>query len=96
MDLILTPDDSGTDRGCGYATVPYSSDSEDETVVETTETELKAIFQDAKAAGETLDGADASIDAATEDPLSFIDYLILEGDTVSFDSGYAREPDPEA
>lgn len=65
-------------------------------VVETTESDLAAIFEQAKANGETLDGADASIDDAVEDPLSFIDFLIIEDETISFDSKYARESDPEA
>lgn len=84
------------DRCRGYATVDYSSSSEEETVVETTESDLAEIFEQAKEAGETLDGADASIDDAIEDSLSFIDYLILEGETITFDSEYARDPDPEA
>ena len=40
MKLLFRPDDSGTDRGTGYATVDYSSSAEDETVVETTEDAL--------------------------------------------------------
>jgi hypothetical protein len=48
-------------RGSGYATFDYSSGSEGKTVVETTEGDLAAIFEDAKAAGETLDGAKATI-----------------------------------
>jgi hypothetical protein len=92
MKLIITPDDSGTDRGSGYATVPYSSDSEDETVVETTEDDLAVIFENAKASGGTLDGADASIDSAVDDPLSYIDYLILDSnDAIVFDPDYVRE-----
>ena len=45
MELLFTPDNSGTDRGTGYATVDYSSSAEDETVVETTEDELSTIFE---------------------------------------------------
>lgn len=91
MELIFTPDDSGTTRATGYATVPYSSDAEDETVVETTEADLVAIFEDAKSAGETLDGPDESIDAAIDDPLAFRDYLVLVNGTIEFDSDYVRE-----
>mgnify|MGYP006283222433 CR=1 FL=1 len=92
IQLILTPDDSGTKRGTGYATVPYSSDSEDETVVETTEDKLSAIFENANSSGETVDGADESMDAAIEDPLAFRDYLILDSDgEITFDSGHTRE-----
>jgi len=92
MELIFTPDDSGTDRVNGYATVPYSSNSEDETVVETTEDDLASIFEQAKSNGETLDGADASIDAAIDAPLAFLDYLILDSnDAIAFDDAHVRE-----
>jgi hypothetical protein len=91
MELIFTPDDSGMIRATGYATIPYSSDSEDETVVETTEDALATIFEDAKSAGESLDGADELIDAAVEDPLAYRDYLVLEDDEIIFDPGHTRE-----
>ena len=91
MELIFTPDDSGTDRASGYATLPYSSDSEEETVVETTEDALSGFFEDAKSAGETLDGAGESIDAAIEDPLAYRDYLVLEDGEIVFDADHTRE-----
>jgi len=92
MELIFTPDSTGTTRATGYATVEYSGDSEDETVVETTETNLASIFETAKSNGETLDGADSSIDAAIDDPLSYIDYLILDSNgAVAFDPDHVRE-----
>ena len=92
MELLFRPDDSGTDRGTGYATVDYSSSSEDETAVETTEDALASIFEDAKAGGGTLDGAEETIDAAIDDPLGFLDYLILDTEgAVAFDDGYVRE-----
>ena len=92
MELLFTPDNSGTDRGTGYATVDYSSSAEDETVVETTEDELSTIFETMKSNGEVLDGAEASIDAAVDDPLGFLDYLILDTDErLGFDDGYVRE-----
>jgi hypothetical protein len=93
MELMFTPDDTGNDRASGYATVPYSSNAEDETVVETTEEDLAAIFENAKADGATLDGADEPIDVAIDDPLAFRDYLILEDDEVVFDEGYNRNPE---
>jgi len=96
MQLIFTPDSSGTTRATGYATVEYSGDSEDETVVETTDGDLASIFETAKSNGETLDGDDASIDAAIEDPLAFLDYLILDSDgAITFDSDYVRETPDE-
>jgi len=92
MKLLFTPDDSGTDRGTGYATVDYSSSAEDETVVETTEDALAMVFENAKASGGTLDGTDETIDAAIDDPLGFLDYLILDTEgAVAFDDGYVRE-----
>lgn len=92
MELLFTPDESGTIRATGYATVPYSSNADDETVVETTEDDLSAVFETAKSNGETLDGADASIDAAIDKPLSYIDYLILDpNDSVTFDKDHVRD-----
>ena len=90
MELLFTPDNSGTDRGTGYATVDYSSSAEDETVVETTEEELSTIFETMKSNGEVLDGAEASIDAAVDDPLAYLDYLVLEDDEISFDESHER------
>lgn len=90
--IIFTTDGSGTHRSGGYVTVPYTSNSENETLVETTEDDLSAIFDQAKSSGETLDGTDASIDAAVDDPLAFRDFLILDSnDTIVFDSDYERQ-----
>ena len=92
MKLLFTPDDSGTDRGTGFATVDYSSSAEDETVVETTEDALANVFETMKSNGEVLDGAEASIDAAVDDPLAYLDYLIPDGSgNIAFDDGYVRE-----
>jgi hypothetical protein len=96
MELIFTPDDSGTNRASGYATVSYSSNSEDETVVETTEEELAAVFQAAADSGVTeLPKTGNSIDAAIEDPLAYRDFLVLEDGKIAFDDGYSR-PSGEA
>jgi len=97
MQLIFTPDDSGTNRGSGYATVEYSSSAENETIVETTEDELASIFEAAKSDGGTLDGADESIDAAIEDPLAFVDFLLLDANrNGEFNDGYVRETGDES
>ncbi|ADD07791.1 uncharacterized protein Nmag_4283 (plasmid) [Natrialba magadii ATCC 43099] len=90
MELIFTPEDSGTKRASGYATVPYSSDAEDETVVETTKSELAAIFEAAKSDGKTLSSVDEGIGAAVEDPLPYRDFLILKNGEIVFDEGYTR------
>lgn len=71
-------------------------EKDERTEIPTTEDELSAVFEDAKAAGESLDGADASMDDAIANPLRFIDYLILEGETISFNSEYSRSSDPAA
>ena len=95
MQLIFAPDDSGTAQASGYASVPYTSSAEDETVIETTEDELATIFETAKSNGETLDGADETIDAAIDDPLAFRDFLILDPNgAIAFDSDYVR-PTPD-
>lgn len=94
MQLIFTPDGSGTNRATGYATVNYSSDVEDETLVETTEDELAGVFEQAKADGGTLDGVDETLDDAIADPLAYQGYLVLDdAGAVTFDDAYVRESD---
>jgi len=96
MQLIFTPDDGGATRATGYATVSYSSDAEDETVVEASEEELAAVFQAAADSGVTeLPKTGDSIDAAIEDPLAYRDFLVLEGGEIVFDDAYSR-PSGEA
>jgi molybdopterin converting factor small subunit len=90
MYLIFNQDEQQK-RGAAYATVPYSSNIENEAVVETTEDELASIFEQAKESDETLDGADVSIDVAIDDPLAFLDYLILKSDEIAFDPRHTRE-----
>jgi len=87
---IFYDDGDGVLRMTGYAREGYQTTDEDETLKETTEEAVATIFQEAKNAGETLNGADASIDAAIDDPISFDDYLILEGEEITFDTGYTR------
>ena len=87
MYLILR-DDGDAIRGSGHATVKYSSTSDKETVVETTEEELSKIFEDATVA--ELTGADAPIEAAVDEPLRYCDYLILDDDVIVFDEDYER------
>ena len=90
VNAIFT-EDGGEERCAGYTTVPYSSE-DSEALVETTEDDLASIFETAKANGETLDGADASIDAAVDDPLSHLNYLILDDNgNIVFDPDYVRE-----
>lgn len=76
-------------QSIGYSNVGYSSNG-GEIVVEATEDELSTIFEDAKAAGETLDDPEKTIDAAIDDPLAFRDFLILVDGTIEFDSDYVR------
>jgi hypothetical protein len=91
MDAIFIPDGSGTTRMSGYTTVSYSSDTNEETVVETTESNLTSIFETAKSNDETLEGIDGTIDDAISDPLSFLDYLVLVNGSIEFDPDYVRE-----
>lgn len=88
---IFKSDTDGNRRMIGYARGNYTSSADDETAVSTTEENLAMIFEEAKAAGETLDGADASIDAAVEEPLAYQDFLILKNGEIVFDGGYTRE-----
>jgi len=91
MYLILNQDGEKT-RGEAYSKVPYESNSETDAVVETTEEDLAKIFEEAKASGGELNGSDASIDSAIEDPLGFLDYLILDSNgAIAFDDAYTRE-----
>jgi hypothetical protein len=92
MQLLFTPDDAGTTRATGYATVDYSSNAENETVVETTEDDLSGIFQAAADGGVTdLAGTGEPIAAGVENPLAHRDFLVLEGGEIVFDTGYSRE-----
>jgi len=77
-------------RGEGWVSVEYSSTSEEQKVIGTTEDELAAVFKNAKSSGGSLDGADASIDAAIDDPLQYLDYLTLEGEEIVFDEMHSR------
>jgi len=92
MKGIFYADDDGVLRMTGYARKGYQTTDENEHLQETTEDELASIFEDAKAGGGTLDGTDETIDAAIDDPLGFLDYLILDTEgAVAFDDGYVRE-----
>lgn len=89
MYAIIDTEDNG--RMHGFSKVEVSTNNPRFDVVETTEDDLVTVFEDAKAADETLDGADASIEDAVDDPLSFRDYLIFQDGEIVFDTGYARE-----
>ena len=95
MYLIFTPDENGTNRAVGYSAVPYSSDTVQETVMETAESDLAVVFQDGKASGGALGGAEETIDAAIEDPLAYRDFLILEDGEIVFDDEYERDVNDE-
>jgi len=92
--MIHTIIDTRTGRVSGYSTVDYSGAKYEKTI-ESTEEDLSAVFKSAKSNGQTLDGAEASIDAAIEDPLPFLDYLILVDGSIEFDDAYVRE-DPSS
>ena len=92
INLRFKPQSDGTYRVVGYATVPYSTSNEEQKV-ETNEDELSAVFDQADA--EDLEGTGESIEAAVEDPLTYRDFLILEGGEIAFDEEYVREGDEE-
>lgn len=94
-DIYLIIDEN-SGRTLGYARTEYTSSASYETTVQTTQTDLASIFEQAKDEGETLDGADATMDDAIDEPLAFRDYVILEGETLAFDSEYVRDADSEA
>jgi len=51
----------------------------------------KVVFEP-RSSGGTLDGTDETIDAAIDDPLGFLYYLILDDSgSIVFDSDYVRE-----
>jgi len=82
-------------RAVGYSKTSYRNNESNQELVDVSEDELSSVFQEAKERSETLDGADSSIDAAIDDPLAFLDYLILDSDgAITFDSDYAR-PKPD-
>lgn len=76
-------------RSIGYSSVSYSSNDDEEMVVETTEDELSSIFGEADV--DEVAGGDEPIEAAIEDALAYRDYLILEDGEIVFDETYARE-----
>jgi len=92
MTVFVLDDDGNIKGHASYETTHLKKKEE---TIEVTESELAGIFEEAKTGGETLDGADTSIDAAIDDPLAFLDYLILDSDdSITFDSDYARsKPD---
>jgi len=90
MYALIDTEDGG--RMYGFSEVQVSTNNARFDVVETTEDNLVEIFEQAKTGGETLDGADESIDAAIDDPLAFRDFLILgSNDALGFDAEYLRE-----
>lgn len=80
----------------GFSKVETSTSNSRFEIVETSEANLAAVFEDAKASGGTLDGADTSIDAAIDDPLRFRDYLVLVDGTIEFDDDYVRDDQTSA
>ena len=90
MIHVIIEDDG---KVSGYATVDYSSSDETETVQETSEDELSAVFE--QSGVDELAGVDEPIEAAIEEPLRFRDFLILEDGEIAFDEEYVREGDEE-
>lgn len=85
---IFKSDETGAQRMIGYARTEYSSSDDGEVIVEATEADLAEIFEAAPV--EELAGADAAVEAAVDDPLSYRDFLVLEDSGIVFDGGYTR------
>jgi hypothetical protein len=91
IQLIYTPDRTGTQRASGHATVDYWSDYGSERVIETTKADLVAVFKQANEDGHTLGGVDDTMQAAIDSPLKYRDYLILtDAGEIAFDPDYTR------
>lgn len=87
---VLILDDGRNIKGRASYETTYVKNNEE--TIQVADSDLSSVFEDAKAAGETLDGTSESIDAAIDDPLSFIDFLILDSnDALVFDPDYVRE-----
>jgi hypothetical protein len=96
MFLIFNPDQSGTVRSSGFTTVPYSSDSDSEQVIETTKADLVTLFKQAKKNGHTLSGVDDTMQEAVDAPIEYRDYLILtDAGEIAFDPDYTRPDQPQ-
>jgi hypothetical protein len=96
IEIIFTPGNSDETQAVGYATVPYTSDNETETVIETTEADISALFEQAQANGETLDGTDATLTDALANPLAYLDFISYdETNGLAFDTAYSRPSPPE-
>jgi len=89
MYAIIDTEDGG--RMHGFSKVEVSTNNERFGVVETTEDDLTAVFEQAKTDGENLDRVDGTIDAAIEDPLAYRDFLVHQNGKIVFDSDYIRE-----
>jgi hypothetical protein len=72
------------------------SDNKNETVIETTEADLAALFEQAQANGETLDGTDATLADALTNPLAYLDFISYdETNGLAFNTTYSRPSQPE-
>lgn len=86
---------NGKKRNHGYTLGEVPGYKQSVETVESTEDTLASVFETAKSNGETLDGSDETVDAAIDDPLSFVDFLILVDGTIEFDPDHVRETDAQ-
>jgi len=89
MVNMIFKERDGVLRNIGYSSVNYSSNDEEEVIVETTEDELSNIFDEDGV--NDLPKTGEAIEAAIEDPLAFRDFLILDDGEIAFDEEHVRE-----
>ena len=93
MVNIIFKEKDGVLRSIGYSSVNYSSNDDEEVVVEMAEDELSNIFDEADV--NDLPETGEPVEAAVEDPLRFRDFLVLEGGEIAFDEEYVRDAHDE-
>jgi len=94
MVNIIFKEKDGVLRSIGYSSVTYSSNDDEEVVVEMAEDELSNIFDQADV--NDLPGTGEPIESAVEEPLRFRDFLILKDDEIVLDDEYVREDEDDA
>lgn len=86
---LVFQDGSGKQQCVGFSRSGGLSGGE---TIETTNDELSSVFQTAKSNGtSTLSGTGTSIDAAIDNPLSYLDYLVLVEESIEFNTDWSRK-----
>ena len=93
MVTLIFSDKNGTHRPSGWARYGYSSDLDTEQTVATNEDELSAVFE--QSGVDELDGVDEPIEAAVDNPMDFLDFLLFEEEEIVFNDEHVREGDDD-